>query len=192
MTVVTFWAERKSNMSVVHIFNWRYGNVESSWKNKQKVNFYPTNIVFIPSIRLLAHPSCSRDCLETKDADGRTPIMVAVQAMSSYTISTWPWNVKISGYTNVSEICSFHGLHFMIYLFSLLLPAMTLNDAQCSAVCNLRCIMKEYLLDGKIRKTCSPKIFQCGNLGCVKHLVGKHVDLGKDVKAWTLHDAARW
>jgi len=34
-------------------------------------------------------------------------------------------------------------------------------------------------------------MMQCGNLGCVKHLVGKNVDLGKDVEAWTLHDLAR-
>ena len=35
--------------------------------------------------RLLAHPNCSNDCLEAKDVDGRTPLMVAMQAMSTFT-----------------------------------------------------------------------------------------------------------
>ena len=50
--------------------------------NKQTIEISPTStfIMLLAIIRLLAHPSWSNDCLETKDLDDRTPIMVAVQA----------------------------------------------------------------------------------------------------------------
>ena len=34
-------------------------------------------------------------------------------------------------------------------------------------------------------------MMQSGNLGCVKHLVGKNVDLAKDVEALTLRNVVR-
>ena len=76
---------RKKKQLVVDVY------LSSIWKGKEllerltKEYKCATNtIMFIPTIRLLAHPSCSTDCLEMKDVEGRTPIMVAVQAMFTF------------------------------------------------------------------------------------------------------------